>query len=410
MQILYNSLIYLAQGVLYLIALFSKKIRLFVNGRTDVFRLLDDKISPSDRTIWFHCASLGEFEQGVPVIEAIKKEYPKHKIVVSFFSPSGYENKKNTPLADVVVYLPLDTPRNAKRFIRAVHPSLVFFVKYEFWPNYLFEIQRQSIPLYLISGVFRPDQVFFKRHGGFMRKALSTFDYFFVQEKQSQSLLNHIGFDNVSISGDTRFDRVWEQRNRDNYLAFASEFVGDSQCIVYGSTWPEDEDILLNFVNHIAKGVKIIIAPHQIEVEKIDVLAKKITRKFLRHSEITNQNLAEYDVLVIDCIGLLGRLYSYAHIAYVGGAAGKTGLHNILEPATFGIPIVIGKNYDGFPEAYALKEAKGLFSVATAAEHDEIMNKFIADREFCQQTGNYVAEFVRENIGATNKILDFITH
>lgn len=408
MHSIYNLLTFLTKGVLHVIALFNPKIRKFLQGRKHVFDLLQKKIDASDQTIWFHCASLGEFEQGVPVIEKIKESFPNHKIVVSFFSPSGYENKKNTPLADVVIYLPLDTPQNAKRFLKLVHPSLVFFVKYEFWPNYLFEIQRKNIPVYLISGVFRKNQLFFKSYGGFMRKALHAFNHFFVQEKESEKLLNNIGFTNVSISGDTRFDRVSNQLKMDNTLPFAEQFLGKSMGVVFGSTWPEDEEIILDFINQSEANAKFIIAPHQIETKKIDSLIQKLKRKTLRHSEISNQTLSEYDVLIIDCIGLLGRLYSYADVAYVGGAAGKTGLHNILEPATFGIPIIIGKNYSNFPEAVQLHHFGGLFSVQNSEKHCEIMEKLISNPEFRKEVGHRVQEFVYKNTGATDKIIQFI--
>lgn len=408
MHSIYNLLIFLARGGLHLIALFNPKIQKFLQGRKQVFNLLQNKIDASDQTIWFHCASLGEFEQGVPVIEKIKESFPNHKIVVSFFSPSGYENKKNTPLADVVIYLPLDTPQNAKRFLKLVHPSLIFFVKYEFWPNYLFEIQRKNIPVYLISGVFRKNQLFFKSYGGFMRNALHAFNHFFVQEKESERLLNTIGFTNVSVSGDTRFDRVSNQLKMDNTLPFAEQFIGKSVCVVFGSTWPEDEEIILDFINKTKENVKFIIAPHQIDPEKIDSLIEKLQRKTLRHSEIKNQSLSEYEVLIIDCIGLLGRLYSYADVAYVGGAAGKTGLHNILEPATFGIPIIIGKNYSNFPEAVQLQDFGGLFSVQNSENHSELMEKLIFNPDFRKEVGNRVQEFVQTNRGATDKIIEII--
>src|SRR5690606_2381401 len=239
MHTIYNLLIHLTSFALRIIAQFSKKMELFVNGRKDVFETLQQKISSEDKTIWFHCASLGEFEQGVPIMEEIKKLNPDHKIVVSFFSPSGFEIKKNTKLADAVVYLPMDTPKNAERFVSAVHPSIAFFVKYEFWPNYLFVLKKKKIPSFLISGVFREKQICFKNYGGFMRKVLATFDHFFVQDENSEALLKRIGFKNITVSGDTRFDRVSHQIEMDNTLKFAEEFKGNSLCIVCGSTWPE---------------------------------------------------------------------------------------------------------------------------------------------------------------------------
>ncbi len=383
-------------------------MKLFVNGRKDVFEILQQKISSEDKTIWFHCASLGEFEQGVPIMEALKKIKPNHKIVISFFSPSGFEIKKNTVLADAVVYLPMDTKSNAKRFIKAIHPSLAIFVKYEFWPNYLFELQRKNISTLLVSGVFRENQIFFKTYGSFMRKALTTFEYFFVQDDNSETLLQSIGFKNITISGDTRFDRVSHQIEMDNTLKFAEEFKENSLCIVCGSTWPEDEVLLLDYINNAPENVKFIIAPHKIEATKIESLQEKIVKKTILHSEKDEVNIAEYAVLIIDCIGLLSKIYSYADIAYVGGAAGKTGLHNILEPATFGVPIVIGENYDEFPEAIRLRDLAGLFSVKDSSECSEIFNKLVNNPNFRNKAGMISGHFVNKNTGATQKIINYI--
>ncbi len=372
-----------------------------------MYETLQQKISTTDKTIWFHCASLGEFEQGVPIMEAIKNLKPDHKIVVSFFSPSGYEIKKNTPLADAVVYLPMDTPSNAKKFISAVHPSFTFFVKYEFWPNYLFELQKRTVPTLLISGVFRGDQIFFKSYGGFMKRALKSFDHFFLQEENSEELLKSIGFTNTTVSGDTRFDRVSHQIELDNTLKFAEEFKGNSLCIVCGSTWPEDEAVLLDYINSSPENVKFIIAPHKIEADKIEDFTKRIVKKTVLHSKIDEVNISDYSVLIIDCIGLLSKLYSYADIAYVGGAMGKTGLHNILEPATFGVPIVIGKNFQEFPEAKRLRDLAGLFSISNAAECTEILNKLILNDSLRNKTGMIAGHFINKNTGATQKIIDY---
>ncbi len=389
-------------------ALFNKKMKLFVHGRKNVFDVLKQKISLEDKTIWFHCASLGEFEQGVPIMEAMKKQKPDHKLVVSFFSPSGFEIKKNNPLPDSVVYLPMDTQLNAKKFIAAIHPSIAVFVKYEFWPNYLFELQRKNIPTLLVSGVFREKQIFFKAYGGFMRKALATFDHFFVQNENSETLLQNIGFKNITVSGDTRFDRVSHQIEMDNTLKFAEEFKGNSLCIVCGSTWPEDEAVLLDYINSAPENVKFIIAPHKVEINKIEAFIKKILKKTVLHSKIDEVNISEYSVLIIDCIGLLSKIYSYADIAYVGGAMGKTGLHNILEPATFGVPIIIGKNYEEFPEAIRLHDLAGLFSIKNAAECSEILKKLIINADFRNKTGMISGHFVNKNTGATKKIVNYI--
>ncbi|WP_347237689.1 glycosyltransferase N-terminal domain-containing protein [Aequorivita sp. KMM 9714] len=384
-------------------------MKLFVDGRKDVLAMLGKNISTSDKTIWFHCASLGEFEQGVPIMEEVKKAKPDHKIIVSFFSPSGYEIKKNTPLADVVVYLPMDTPLNAKRFIDAIHPSLSIFVKYEFWPNYLLQLKKKNIPTLLVSGVFRENQIFFKPYGGFMRKALNSFNHFFLQEENSVKLLNNIGFKNTTLSGDTRFDRVSHQIEMDNTLKFAKEFKGDSLCVVCGSTWPEDEAVLLDYINSAPSNVKFIIAPHKIEQSKIEAFTEKLYKqKVILHSQKDDVNLAEYTVLIIDCIGLLTKLYSYADIAYVGGAMGKTGLHNILEPATFGVPIIIGKNYNDFPEAKRLRNLAGLFSISNPLELSEVLTKLVSDANYRKKTGMISGHFVNSNTGATNKVMDYI--
>ncbi|WP_353959576.1 3-deoxy-D-manno-octulosonic acid transferase [Aequorivita aurantiaca] len=384
-------------------------MKLFVDGRKHTFETLQQKVSSSDKTIWFHCASLGEFEQGVPIMEEIKKRKPDHKIVVSFFSPSGFENKKNTPLADAVVYLPMDTLKNAEKFVASVSPSLAFFVKYEFWPNYLFELEKKKIPTFLISGVFRENQIFFKSYGGFMRKALATFEHLFVQDENSQILLKTIGFKNVSISGDTRFDRVLKQIEMDNTLKFAEDFKGNSLCIVCGSTWPEDETVLLEYINSAPENVKFIIAPHKIETERIENFRNKIIKKTLLHSEKDEVAIWEYSVLIVDCIGLLTRLYSYADIAYVGGAMGKTGLHNILEAATFGVPIIMGKNYKEFPEAVHLLHLSGVLSIKNETECTAVLQKLVSNESFRLETGEICRQFVKNNRGATRSILNHIT-
>ena len=381
-------------------------------GRKQTFQILASGISPEDKTIWFHCASLGEFEQGVPVMESLRITHPDHKIIVSFFSPSGYENKKNTPLADVVIYLPIDTKSNAKKFIKTIHPSLVLFVKYEFWPNYLVELKRQNIKTLLISGVFREEQLFFKFYGGFMRKALDSFDHFFLQNQASKELLAAIGLNNTSVSGDTRFDRVSRQIEMDNTLDFIDRFKKDNLCIVCGSTWEEDQDLLLEYINQAPEQVKFIIAPHIIDAAKISALRKKIHKQTALYSQTIAkgniENIETAQVFIIDTIGLLTKIYSYADIVYVGGAAGEKGLHNILEPATFGVPIVIGKNYSKFPEAIKLRSLAGLFSVKNSTECKSILSKLVEDSSFRNKTGMICGHFVDSNTGAAKKIVAYL--
>ncbi|SDL71520.1 3-deoxy-D-manno-octulosonic-acid transferase [Salinimicrobium catena] len=408
MQFLYDILVNTAEKLLPVSGIFSEKMKLSVEGRKKTFSHLEEQVSASDKTIWFHTASLGEYEQAVPVIEAVRERFPKHKIVVSFFSPSGYEIKKNSALADVVVYLPIDTRKNAKKFLELVHPEWALFVKYEFWPNFLRELSRQKIPTVLVSGAFRKDQSFFKSYGGWMRKSLNTFRHFFVQNEHSKELLNSIGFENVSVSGDTRFDRVSDQLSQNNELDFAEEFKNNELCVVAGSTWPEDEALLVDYFNSAPEKVKFMIAPHTLKPEKIRSLREKLEVSTVLFSEKEGKNLEEYRVMIVDTIGLLTKLYNYADIAYVGGAAGNTGLHNILEPATFGVPVIIGKNFSKFPEAIKLQQLAGLFSVADKEELSAILGKLAKDENFRKSTGMICGHYVNSNTGATGIIINYL--
>ena len=405
MHFIYSSIVSIVASLLEIIALFVPKIKLFVAGRKVVFPLLETKISPDDKTVWFHAASLGEYEQGIPVIEKIKEHYPNHKIIVSFFSPSGYEVRKNNFLADVTVYLPLDTLNNVSRFIELVHPEMVFFVKYEFWPNYLNELKRLAIPTYLISGIFRENQVFFKWYGGFYRKALETFTHFFVQNEKSKQLLQQIGYTNCIVSGDTRFDRVVTIVERDNTLDWMSEFKNKKTTVVIGSSWPKDEELLLQFINKSNSDCKFIFAPHNIKPEQIQEIKNNCSKKTILFSEKENQNLADFDVCIVDTVGLLTKIYSYADIAYVGGGFGNPGIHNILEPATFGIPIVIGPNYSHFAEAIQLIGLGGCISVNNSEQLEAILNELILDNEVRKSNGSISATFVQNNKGAVATIM-----
>lgn len=408
MFFLYNLVVQFAGFVLKIVALFSPKIKLFVSGRKSVFNTLSQKISASNKTIWFHAASLGEYEQGLPVMEQIKEQYPNHKIVVTFFSPSGYEVRKNNTVADATVYLPLDTKNNAQQFLKLVRPEMAFFIKYEFWPNYLNELKKQNIKTYLISGIFREKQSFFKWYGGFYRDALKTFNYFFVQNESSKKLLQSIGFNNVKISGDTRFDRVVSILERDNALDFIAQFKNNTPTIVIGSSWPKDEELLMNYINQADTNVKFIIAPHNIKPEQIQQLKNALTKKTVLFSEKENQNLADYQVFIIDTIGILTKIYSYADIAYVGGGFGNPGVHNILEPATFGIPIVIGPNYSHFAEATALVNMEGCISIANQNELQQAFELLVQNEDERYEKGHICSTFVQMNKGATNTILNHI--
>ena len=409
---------HLASQVVKLLTLFSPKIKLFVDGRKTVFQTLAREINPKDKTVWFHAASLGEFEQGLPVMEKIKVQFPNYKIVLTFFSPSGYEVRKNNTVADVTIYLPLDTKSNAQQFLKLVHPDLVFFIKYEYWPNYLNELKKisQSIgtSTYLISGIFRKNQAFFKWYGGFYRDALKTFDYFFVQNESSKILLHRLGFNNVKISGDTRFDRVVAILERDNSLDLIKQFKNNTTTIVIGSSWPKDENLLVNYINQTIEKVKFIIAPHNIKAEQIQELKNSISKKTILFSEYVETrliaSLQEYDVLIVDTIGILTKIYSYADIAYVGGGFGNPGVHNILEPATFGIPIVVGPNFSHFAEAVALVHQEGCISISNQNELNDAFSNLISNEDIRHEKGHICYTFVQMNKGATDVIMNQISN
>ena len=405
MNSLYNLTAHITYFVLAIYGLFNSKIKLFINGRKETF----DKLSilkKEDQVIWFHAASLGEFEQARPIIEAIKKNYPSYKVVVSFFSPSGYEVQKNYELADVVCYLPFDTKGRVQKFIKLVHPEIAIIVKYEFWPNLLNQLKKQAIPTILVSGIFRKEQAFFKPSAKWMRKSLTAFHHFFVQNKTSKELLESIEFTNVSISGDTRFDRVGRILEQDNSLDFIANFKNNQYTIVAGSTWSEDEELLVNYINQ-SSDEKFIIAPHTMNPKAIEELKESIKKKVFLYTEKDGKNISDFDVLIVNTIGLLTKIYSYADVAYVGGAF-KTGLHNILEPATFGIPIVIGPEFTKFNEAIDLVRLKGCVSVKNQQEFSSIFNKLKLDDDFRKETGNINDTYIKKNIGATAQIMKYV--
>ncbi|PIF32883.1 3-deoxy-D-manno-octulosonic-acid transferase [Flavobacterium sp. 9] len=409
MLFLYNLVVSIAGFFLKIVALFSPKIKLFTEGRKNVFTILEDKIKPTDKTIWFHSASLGEYEQGLPVIEKIKEKYPSHKIIVTFFSPSGYEVRKNNTVADVTIYLPLDTKSNAKRFLKLVHPELAFFIKYEFWLNYLKELENSKTPTYLISGIFRDNQMFFKWYGGFYRKALNAFTYFFVQNEASKEKIEALGFQNVIVSGDTRFDRVNAILERDNTLDFIENFKNNTPTIIIGSSWPKDEALLIEYINDAPSTVKFIIAPHNIKADQIANLKSQITKSTVLFSEKENQDLSNYNVFIIDTIGLLTKIYSYGTIAYVGGGFGNPGIHNILEPATFGTPIVIGPNYSNFAEAVQLVDLGGCLVISNAEELKQNLDLLLNNESFLKEKSQICKSYIQDHKGATNTIMKIVS-
>ncbi|MGY0393451.1 3-deoxy-D-manno-octulosonic acid transferase [Bizionia sp. KMM 8389] len=408
MRTLYTFGIYLAQLVLPLVALFNPKIKQGVVGRKSSFSTLKSTLNKSSKKLWFHCASLGEYEQGLPVFKVLRVQYPNHEIVLTFFSPSGYEIRKNTNIADIVVYLPMDTPQHAKQFLNLVKPELTVFVKYDIWPNYLLELKKKQYKAILISALFRKNQSYFKFYGGFMRRALFAFNHIFVQDSNTKHLLETINYTDTSISGDTRFDRVFSQLSQNNKLDFIETFKNNKLCVVVGSSWPEDEALLIDYINTTTEDTKFIIAPHNIKSHDIEKLKKALTKKTVLYSEKNGKNLENYTVFIIDTIGILNKIYSYADIAYVGGAMGNTGLHNTLEPAVFGVPVVIGKNFDKFPEASQLISNGGTFTVDTKKALQQKLDFLIKNTKERQYTGNQNFEFIKKNTGAVIQITDYV--
>ncbi|PKB42362.1 3-deoxy-D-manno-octulosonic-acid transferase [Cellulophaga sp. RHA19] len=409
MHLLYNIVVHIASFLVKVIANFNPKIKLFVQGRKDIYKRLEKSIHKTDNVIWIHTASLGEYEQGLPIIEKTKEEYPTYKIVVTFFSPSGYEVKKNDDIADAIVYLPLDTLKNAKKFIAAVNPKLAIFVKYEIWPNHLKVLKEKQTPTLLVSAYFKKEQSFFKWYGGFMRKSLTAFTHFFVQDNHSKELLKNINYNNCTIVGDTRFDRVSKILEQDNTLDFMSSFAQNKTCVVAGSTWPNGQLFLSTYINNTTvENVKFVIAPHNIIDSQIQELKKSIQKKVVLFSEINGRDISSFEVLIIDTIGILTKVYSYANIAYVGGGFTKGGLHNTLEPAVFGVPIIIGPIYKGFKEAEDLVQLKGILPTANQNEFTDTLNQLILKKEYYNTTAVINKNYVAKNIGATEKIASYI--
>lgn len=405
MILLYNiSLLFLRLGF-RIAALVHPKAKAFVAGRHNIIQRMQESFrTQQGQLAWFHCASLGEFEQGRPVIEAIKKEYPHLKILLTFFSPSGFEVRKNYALADFVFYLPWDTASNAKQVIAAANPTVAVFVKYEFWYHYSKELKRKNIPLISISSIFRERQLFFKPYGGFYRGILKNFDYFFVQNAKSRELLTSIGIQQCSIAGDTRFDRVYAIVREGEEIPTAKNFKGDQKTMVVGSCWQEDLEVLTPMIN--LGNFKFIIAPHEISETFLQAIEKALMVKSIRYSAAAGSDLSEYQVLIIDNVGMLARLYKYGEFAFVGGGFGK-GLHNILEAACYGIPIFFGnRNFEKFQEAKDLINRGGAFEVSDYVDLTEKFEMVSAPESFmlaCEVTRTYVTE----NLGATEKIMQY---
>lgn len=398
--ILYNIGVWVA-------SFFSKKVRAMWKGEHRTFRVLREKIDPNAMYIWFHAASLGEFEQGRPIMEAIRREHPGYKILLTFFSPSGYEVQKNYDGADVVVYLPIDTKRNASRFLRLTNPVMAFFIKYEFWSNYLHMLKERHVPTFSVSSIFRPNQIFFRAYGKGYGKVLDCFTHFFVQNEESRDLLKSIGIDCVSVTGDTRFDRVLQIRDAGKSLPIVENFVGGTaedrpHVFIAGSSWPPDEDIFIRYFNE-HRDWKLIIAPHVIGDDHMKQILGKLERKTVRYTEATTENVVGAECLIIDCFGLLSSIYRYADVTYVGGGFG-VGIHNVLEAAVWGKPVIFGPNNKNFQEAQGLLKAGGGFEITSYDDFVGAMRK-LADDKALEQSRERAGGFVESLAGATRQIM-----
>jgi 3-deoxy-D-manno-octulosonic-acid transferase len=393
---------------MFILKYFNSKIRSFNNERKNVLKNLENSISKNDNHIWIHVASLGEYEQGLPIFKEIKSLYKNHKIILSFFSSSGYEVRKNNSIGDLTIYLPLDSPYNAKKFISLLNLKMAFFVKYEFWPNYLQNLKNNNVPTYLLAGLFRENHWFFKWYGsGFLNLLKSSITHFFVQNKESKSLLASYNITNCTLMGDSRFDRVNSLLNQNNEIKNIKEFIGDKICLVAGSTWKEDESIMINSIND-NNDLAWIIAPHQINKKQIKKFQDKLKCESIIHSNLNQNNITTAKVLIIDSIGLLTRLYSYSDISYVGGGMGNSGLHNILEPAIFKNPILIGKNYLNFPEAKNLIAENGAVSVKDAKEFKRILNELIENKRERIKMGKINFNYIKSNLGTTKNVISYL--
>jgi 3-deoxy-D-manno-octulosonic-acid transferase len=406
MKVLYNAGILIFSAFAHLVSPFNSRASLWVKGRKKWAERIAEKLKPGDRVIWIHCASLGEFEQGRPVIEKIKKEMPVFKIVLTFFSPSGYEIRKNYNNADCISYLPSDTPANAAKFIDLIKPEFVIFVKYEFWNNYISALYRERIPLYLISGIFRPGQHFFKWYGSFFRDMLRKFEKIFVQDQRSFDLLSGIKIEKVSVAGDTRFDRVVEIAGAARDIHKLEQFRGDEKLFLAGSSWRQDEEIIAEYINKFPLRMKWVFAPHEIDKSNIERLEKLFKVKYVKFSEYS-QISADARVLIIDNIGMLSSAYRYAYIAAVGGGFGK-GIHNILEPACWGIPVVFGPNHEKFREAVELICIGAAKSFVTFDDFKQILDLWLADEKIYTISAELASKYVKDNTGATEFIFQEI--
>ena len=390
-------------------SLFNKKVKKMWTGERQAVKVLKEKVDPEARYIWFHAASLGEFEQGRPLIEHLRETHPEYKILLTFFSPSGYEVRKNYEGADIICYLPLDTIRNARRFLRAIKPVMAFFIKYEFWYNYLHILQHRGVPTYSVSSIFRPDQIFFQWYGRQYGRVLKCFTHFFVQNMESKALLAKLGITDVDVVGDTRFDRVLQIKEASKQLPIVEQFTAHAQKVfVAGSSWLPDEEIFIKYFD-IHKDWKLIIAPHVISDEHLSQIFELLKgRRVVRYTEATEENVKDAEVLIIDCFGLLSSIYHYGTVSYVGGGFG-VGIHNVLEAAVWDIPVVFGPNNKHFQEAQGLMLVQGGFEIKDYQSFRDLMMRFETDAFFLQNAGENAGAFVKSRAGATAKVMENVS-
>ncbi len=410
MVIIYNFILAAYKFLISIASAFNPKAKKWLKGRKNVYKVLEEKLKDfkdSDGNVWFHAASLGEFEQGRPIIEKYKKAFPNDTIILTFFSPSGYEVQKKYQVADIVIYMPLDTKKNVSRFLQLVNPKTAIFIKYEFWYNYLTQMKKMGVKIILASAIFRREQVFFKPYGEFFRNMLNCFEHIFVQDVGSVSLLESIGFSQVSITGDTRFDRVVEIAENPNHIEIAENFIGDKFTFVFGSTWEKDEDILVEYINQSGSEVKYIIAPHEITSSHIKSLQKKLDRSSVLYSSFELDNDNDKQVLIIDNIGMLSSLYAYGQIAYVGGGFGD-GIHNILEAAVYGMPVVFGPNFGKFREARDLVEEEGAFVITDFNELKDKLDNLLTKKRDLEAASRICRDYVELHTGATDVIINYL--
>ena len=409
---MYNVVIFIYLLGVAVYSRFNEKVRKMWSGERDAFRILRERVDPQARYVWFHAASLGEFEQGRPLMEQLRKDHPEYKILLTFFSPSGYEVRKNYEGADIITYLPLDTITNARRFLRLVHPVMAFFIKYEFWYNYLHILKHRHVPVYSVSSIFRPDQIFFKWYGRQYGRVLNCFTHFFVQNETSKELLAKIGITHVSIVGDTRFDRVLQIRDASKHLPLVEAFKQEAKVFVAGSSWPPDEDIFIKYFN-THRDWKLIIAPHVIGEDHLRQIEKLLEgRRVVRYSDGSEsseyfEKVKSAEVLIINCFGLLSSIYHYGEVAYVGGGFG-VGIHNLLEAAVWDVPVFFGPNNQRFQEAQELKMSGG-FEISCYEDFERQMDRFLADQAYLTEQGRLAGQFVKGQSGATREVLSRVS-